>query len=53
MRASVMRRGGGTGRRAGFKIRFLHGSVGSIPTLGTTEIKNSPQMRAFLCLSAL
>ena len=28
-------RGGGTGRRAGFKIRFLHGSVGSIPTLGT------------------
>ena len=35
MRASVMRRGGGTGRRAGFKIRFLHGSVGSIPTLGT------------------
>ena len=28
-------RGGGTGRRAGFKIRFLHGSAGSIPALGT------------------
>ena len=26
---------GGTGRRAGFKIRFLHGSAGSIPALGT------------------
>ena len=37
MRATVIRRGGGTGRRAGFKIRFLHGSVGSIPTLGTTS----------------
>ena len=31
------RRGGGTGRRAGFKIRFLYGSVGSIPTLGTIQ----------------
>ena len=30
-------RGGGTGRRAGFKIRFLCGSAGSIPALGTTE----------------
>ena len=30
-------RGGGTGRRAGFKIRFLRGSVGSIPTLGTIK----------------
>ena len=26
---------GGTGRRAGFKIRFLCGSAGSIPALGT------------------
>ena len=33
----LARRGGGTGRRAGFKIRFLHGSVGSIPTLGTNR----------------
>ena len=30
-----MCRGGGTGRRAGFKIRFPHGSAGSIPALGT------------------
>jgi hypothetical protein len=38
-RASLMCRGGGTGRRAGFKIRFLHGSAGSIPALGTTRTK--------------
>ena len=31
-------RGGGTGRRAGFKIRFLHGSAGSIPALGTNSL---------------
>ena len=30
-----MCRGGETGRHAGFKIRFLHGSAGSIPALGT------------------
>ncbi len=29
-------RGGGTGRRAGFKIRFSKGSAGSIPAPGTT-----------------
>src|SRR5213075_747188 len=28
-------RSGGTGRRAGLKIRFPSGSVGSIPTFGT------------------
>jgi hypothetical protein len=28
---------GGTGRRAGFKIRFPQGSVGSNPTLGTKD----------------
>jgi hypothetical protein len=33
---ALLCRGGGTGRRAGFKIRFLHGSAGSIPALGTT-----------------
>jgi hypothetical protein len=31
-------RDGGTGRRAGLKIPFLHGSVGSIPTLGTCKV---------------
>src|SRR3954471_18578317 len=30
-------RSGGTGRRAGLKIRFPSGSVGSIPTFGTLE----------------
>ena len=34
--AITMCLGGETGRRAGFKIRFLHGSVGSIPTPGTS-----------------
>ena len=29
---------GGTGRRAGFKIQFWQQSVGSIPTLGTTNM---------------
>src|SRR3954468_8288863 len=29
------RRSGGTGRRAGLKIRCLHGRVGSSPTFGT------------------
>ena len=29
-------RSGGTGRRAGLKIRFPKGSVGSIPTFGTS-----------------
>ena len=33
--ASFLCLGGEIGRRAGFKIRFLHGSVGSIPTPGT------------------
>ena len=31
----VSGRSGGTGRRAGLKIRFPPGSVGSIPTFGT------------------
>src|SRR6266498_1952176 len=31
------RRSGGTGRRAGLKIRFPSGSVGSIPTFGTVQ----------------
>src|SRR5947199_10209472 len=30
----VLGRSGGTGRRAGLKIRFPPGSVGSIPTFG-------------------
>src|SRR3954449_3460482 len=30
-------RSGGTGRRAGLKIRFPPGSVGSIPTFGTLD----------------
>src|SRR4051812_32831410 len=30
-------RSGGTGRRAGLKIRFPSGSVGSIPTFGTLD----------------
>ena len=30
-------RGGGTGRRAGFKIRFPKGSGGSIPPSGTND----------------
>src|SRR6476646_10397151 len=30
-------RSGGTGRRAGLKIRFPPGSVGSIPTFGTSQ----------------
>ena len=34
--AALLCLGGEIGRRAGFKIRFLHGSVGSIPTPGTT-----------------
>ena len=29
--------GGGIGRRAGLKHQFLHGSVGSTPTLGTLQ----------------
>ena len=29
---------GGIGRRGGFKIRFFHESVGSIPSTGTTLI---------------
>ncbi len=45
----MIRHGGGIGRRAGFKIRFLHGSVGSIPTLGTTVKTSSPLIGAFLC----
>ena len=32
-----MCRGGGTGRRAGFKIRFLYGSASSILALGTIK----------------
>ena len=32
------RRSGGTGRRAGLKIRFPSGSVGSIPTFGIDEL---------------
>jgi hypothetical protein len=31
-------RSGGTGRRAGLKIRFPSGSVGSIPTFGITRV---------------
>ena len=42
---ALLCRGGGTGRRAGFKIRFLHGSVGSIPTLGTSYIHNLLEQR--------
>ena len=34
----VISRGGEIGRRAGFKIQFSSESVGSSPTLGTSEI---------------
>src|SRR3954451_15921650 len=34
-------RSGGTGRRAGLKIRFPPGSVGSIPTFGTEELSRN------------
>ena len=38
LRASVLvRRCGGIGRRDGFKIRFLNGSGGSIPSTGTIK----------------
>ena len=43
--------GGGTGRRAGFKIQFWQQSVGSIPTQGTPKIRNEllyMQLRIFL-----
>lgn len=33
--------GGGIGRRAGFRCRFLYGSVGSSPTRGIHHNKNS------------
>src|SRR5579871_148433 len=39
------RRSGGTGRRAGLKIRFPSGSVGSIPTFGIGG--NEPGARSF------
>ena len=35
LRSAEPRRSGGTGRRAGLKIRFPSGSVGSTPTFGT------------------
>ena len=41
---------GGIGRRAGFKIQFLQGSVGSIPTPGTKEPPNWLSVRRFLFL---
>ncbi len=44
------RRGGGTGRRAGFKIRFSKGSAGSIPAPGTIDFKD---LRRFLVFSNL
>ena len=34
----VSSRSGGIGRRAGFKIRFPQGSVGSTPTFGTSSL---------------
>ena len=54
MRILDLSRSGGIGRRAGFKILFSQGSVGSIPTFGT-QVK-SLQMKAlfllyFVCLS--
>ena len=40
---------GGIGRRAGFKIPFSQGSVGSIPTGGTTtsfaEVRKTPKVK--------
>src|SRR3954471_15263646 len=39
-------RSGGTGRRAGLKIRFPPGSVGSIPTFGTS--RSTAGVRSFL-----
>ena len=35
----ALRRSGGTGRRAGLKIRCLHGRVGSSPTFGIVRAK--------------
>src|SRR3954469_14127943 len=35
----ALRRSGGTGRRAGLKIRCLHGRVGSSPTFGIARAK--------------
>jgi hypothetical protein len=37
-----VRRSGGIGRRAGLKIRFPPGSVGSIPTFGIERDCASP-----------
>ena len=36
-------RGGGTGRRAGLKIRWWRHRVGSIPTLGTNRLNDQIQ----------
>ncbi len=43
-------RGGGTGRRAGFKIRFLKGSASSILAPGTTNTNGSSPFSVFWTL---
>ncbi len=43
-------RGGGTGRRAGFKIRFLKGSASSILAPGTTNNNGSSPFSVFWTL---
>ncbi len=43
-------RGGGTGRRAGFKIRFWRQSASSILAPGTNEISNLCRFQIFLSL---
>lgn len=44
--SSFFSRSGGTGRRAGLKIQFLHRSVGSTPTFGTQQ-KDPAEGRVF------
>ena len=51
LKRSVRCRCGGIGRRAGFKIPFPHGSIGSTPITGIMDYYTSfksPKDRAFL-----
>ena len=51
LKRSVRCRCGGIGRRAGFKIPFPHGSIGSTPITGIMDYYTSfksPSNRAFL-----
>src|SRR6266567_696797 len=44
----ALSRSGGTGRRAGLKIRFPSGSVGSTPTFGTTPVLQTERL-SYVC----